>query len=457
LAGADFTKKALLAATLLVSVRLLPPSTFGDYMFLLSFYQVFSVLAGAGIATILVREVAQKGSDQPGLILGAALSRLAYIVPTAIVMYLAMIAARYPARYYGPLLMMVALLGTRGFSENLIAIFQGDHDQISCGKVGVVQSVVTLGAVAVVCVTSKQLIHILAGHVVGAIVSGVYGFVLLVRSRRRSLESGFAAGFRTASFLLKDGLWMNCGSFLSSAYNRVDVLLLRRFATSEAVAMYTAPYRLLDITQIIPASVMGVLLPRFCHDDLATRLPEKKILRLLLVLAFALVVTVTLAGGWIVLVLLGNKYRDSAPVLRILVWAAVPMYWNFYLNSRLIAYRLEKLMTGAAVLALLLNISLNLLLIPRFGLYACAVVTVVTEFGLLGVNLFFLAKHHDLGMPEYSWRLGMAGFLLFAFFLSWTRGTVATRWMGLALLLAGSAVLPIFRSDFATGFWRKEA
>lgn len=452
LGAADFSRKALLAATVLLCARFLPPRAFGDYIFLLSFYQIFAVLGAAGLPSNLLRAVARGRRSGMRIGFASVLARLVYIVPTAALMYVVMRLLGFSHEYFPALGMLVLMMVVRGAGENVAFIFQGNEDQISCAKVGVTQSAVTLLASLAICLTSKNLLMLIGAHVLGGFASAMYGFVLLRFKGPQSQESGLMISDETCS-LLKESHWLNAGAFVASVYNRIDVLLLRRLLTSEAVAVYGVPYRILDLTQIVPSSLTATILPNLCRNGETTNWGityPRTVMRFLLVIAFCLILIVTMSAPAITFLFFGAKYRGSIPVLQILIWATVPMFWNFVLNAQLIANSFDRAILYTAGIALTVNVSLNLLLIPKFGYLACAAVTLITEFALLGANLRFVSRLGAAAWPENLGRLAITTALVAGFCLSWTRASVGFSLIGAVLLLLVLLSMPLSWSDFST-------
>jgi O-antigen/teichoic acid export membrane protein len=449
LGAADFGRKGLLAVTVLLCARFLQPRTFGDYIFLLSFYQIFAVLAGAGLPSSLLRAVARSKRSGMRFAFASVFARLVYILPASALMYVVVWLMGFSAQYFLALGLLVLMMVVRGAAENVTFIFQGREDQISCAKVGVSQSAVTLLATLAVCLTSKDLLPLIGAHVLGGLASATYGFVLLRSKSFQRPESGTI--FSETRSLLKESHWLNAGAFIASTYNRIDVLLLRRLLTSEAVAVYAAPYRILDLTQILPSSLIATILPSLCRkgEENSGITHPQTAMRFLMVTAFCLVVAVTVTAPWITYLLFGSKYQRSIPVIQILIWATVPMFWNLVLNAQLIAQSFDRAILYAASIALAVNVGLNLLLIPRFGYMACAAVTVVTEFALLGANVYFLSKIHASVLPEHFGRLVIVAALIASFCLCWCLTGVRYLPAAAGLLLFGALSAPVFRGDFA--------
>jgi O-antigen/teichoic acid export membrane protein len=448
LGAADFSRKALLAGTVVLCARFLSHTTFGDYVFLLSFYQVFSVLGGSGLPNCLVRTAARTRDRGMILAIASVLARLAYIVPTALLMYFVMGVMGLSGKYFSTVGLLVLMMVVRGAAENVGFVFQGNEDQSSCAKIGVSQAAITLIFTLIVCATSKNLLLLIGAHVVGGFVSASYGFVLL---RLKSLHQSVSMGpiIAEARALLRESHWLNAGAFVASAYNRVDVMLLRRFLTSDAVAVYGAPYRMLDITQIVPSSLMGTILPKLCRGESNQQSQHPRAaMRFLWVAALLIIIIGTLAAPSVMLLLFGPQYQSSTLLLQILLWATLPMFWNFALNAQLIAHSFDRAILYAASAALFVNVGLNLLLIPRIGSTGCAIVSVVTELVLLGINICFVSRIGATAAPEHLKRLIASTVLTASFCLCWLTGTRHPATLG-ALLVLAVFLLPIFRRDFS--------
>lgn len=446
LGAADFSKKALLAATVLICARFLPRPVFGDYMFLLSFYQVFAVLAGAGIPNALVRQVARHAGENLQLFAHSILARVVYVILVAALMYGVVLLAGYPARYQPLIFLMGWLMAFRGATENAISIFQAQDDQLTCAKISLVQSFVALAGTLIVCLRSKTLFGLIGVLVIAALASSVVSIVALYAKSQSSTTLDHSQS--TVRSMIRDSGWLNGGAFLASAYNRIDVLLLRRLANAEAVAAYSAPYRLLDLTQILPSSVMGVLLPRLCRprDGKGHDVEFSKVLRYLLVLALLVIAIVTFGARAFTKLLLGSGYISSTLCLQMLVLAVFPMFWNFALNSKLIAIGYDRAIVWSAAVALTCNVVLNIALIPRYGFLACAAITFVTELSLLTMNIFLITRRGEHAMPDALLRLLFSTGCIAAFWLLWISDFARPWAVGLAVL--GIISAPVFRRDF---------
>jgi O-antigen/teichoic acid export membrane protein len=115
----------------------------------------------------------------------------------------------------------------------------------------------------------------------------------------------------------------------------------------------------------------------------------------------------------------------------------------------LIAHRAERFLTGSAVTALIVNVGLNLAVIPRYGALGAAVTTVVTECAVLTANLFFLSRMESWHLPKANGRIIAAVIALAVFCALWSTSNITQQSLALVILAAGMVLAPIRRTDLA--------
>ena len=103
------------------------------------------------------------------------------------------------------------------------------------------------------------------------------------------------------------------------------------------------------------------------------------------------------AGFWyfsngIITLIYGEKFYPSISVLNILVFAFFLFFMNFLLSNILITSGREKLNAWNLVIATVLNILLNLALIPEYGAEGAAWATVFCEGGLVVAMILQIKK-----------------------------------------------------------------
>lgn len=182
------------------------------------------------------------------------------------------------------------------------------------------------------------------------------------------------------------------GLVLSALYFRVDVFLLERWTSVEAVGLYSAAFRLVDALRLAPAAVLAVVLPRLFGTRDA---PFARDLALGLT-TFALVVTAVAwpLAPWIMRVAYGEAYAGAAFTLQVLLLSFPLLSLNYGLTHQLIGWNRQRDYARICGLALMVNLALNAWLIPRMGGVGAAWSTLGTEIALSIACLIALQRAH---------------------------------------------------------------
>ena len=108
--------------------------------------------------------------------------------------------------------------------------------------------------------------------------------------------------------------------------------------------------------------------------------------------ALLIAIPTTFLADWLIQVLYGENFQDSAIVLKIYIWTFVFASLGVASSHWLVAENLEKYALIRSLLGAILNISLNWYLIPIYGITGAAYATLITQ--LFVSYLFFgFSKH----------------------------------------------------------------
>jgi O-antigen/teichoic acid export membrane protein len=175
----------------------------------------------------------------------------------------------------------------------------------------------------------------------------------------------------------RDVFPIGAGIVLSALYFRIDLLLVETWHGTEPVALYNAAFRLVETVRLFPAAVLAVTLPSLCRAT-DTR-PLRRVAAA--VSLFAVVVTPILwaAAGWGVPIIYGASYTAAVPAFRILILSLPLMSLNFALTHQLIGWDGQRAYAVICAVALIVNLLLNVFMIPALSIEGAAWATVWTE------------------------------------------------------------------------------
>lgn len=185
--------------------------------------------------------------------------------------------------------------------------------------------------------------------------------------------------------VLKQSLPFALLVLLMASYNRLDPVLLQRFSPAGMgnynAGIYAGAFRLLDALTMIAYLVSVPLLPIFSRmtqmqASLATELRDTVWRMFSLVMVFAVTAACMLSSldnEWMAL-LYDDHVEDYAAVFCIVVFCIIPIATTYVFGTLLTAAGRLRQLNCFAALTLLLNVLLNVLLIPTWGAVgsACA-------------------------------------------------------------------------------------
>ena len=202
------------------------------------------------------------------------------------------------------------------------------------------------------------------------------------------------------SFLMIDGFRM--------LLDNTDVLMIGRLLEPDAVAVYFAVIRTAGLVAFISFSIIALAVPKFAElHSTGTRQELQKLVSNVIQLIFwpSLLGAVALALlGPFVLSLFGAGFEVGYPTMLVVLTGLV-------LRSATIPVEYLLIMTGhhrdtmlVYALAAVANIGLNVLLIPRFGIFGAAIATYTAM--LSGNFCLYLLVRKRLGLNAFVFPLG---------------------------------------------------
>ncbi len=382
---AQLVTAGLTAFLTLYLTRALGPGAFGRFSLAVSVVGVLLVLADGGVAASASRFIAEHRSDGAtgSRILGDALTiKLASgIVVSGLLFGLAAPVAgvfgdhllTWPLRGVA-----IALLGQSImmlYSNALVSVQRNGANLALYATESITETVASVALVLLGGGAAGAAFGRAVGYIVGALAS------VLLASRvfqRRALTpkvpdrrlSGEMMRYAGVLFIVS-GAW--------TLFSQIDILLIGVFVGSAQVGFFSAPLRLCTVLHYPGLAVQNSVAPRLARrpghaPDVRSFMTS---LRWLTVLQAAMVAPALVWATPIIHLLLGPDFAESAPVLRALtpflffqgLGPLVSVGVNFLGESR---HRI-----GIAIGAFLVDLALDVILIPRIGALGGAIATSV--------------------------------------------------------------------------------
>jgi len=377
--------------TVAVLARRLEVEAFGGYNFLFTFIFFFLSFNDLGIPTTLLREITQTPARTEELVQNMIGLRLVMAIVSIGVGWAVVTWLDLPPGYRLAQLVFLLILPIQAIGTPYVIL----HSRIQIGRVVAAELTTRLVGFAVMMAAianGQGLLWVVAALVIGE----VAGAALVLSMTWRVVRPAPRFDLPVWREVVRMSLPLSGTSLLVAILNRVDMVLLQKMSPSAdvgltRVAHYGSAYRVPNLAERVPQMAMSTIFPMMISlaaTDIAAlrRLYRKSSLQLAAV-ALPMVAVVTVAAPYIVRVWMGPEYAPVVPLMRVLIWASALLYVALPPANLLIALRRQRINFWMMIPATLLNIALNLLLIPSFGALGAAWAT-VAAYGFLAIGYF---------------------------------------------------------------------
>jgi PST family polysaccharide transporter len=230
---------------------------------------------------------------------------------------------------------------------------------------------------------------------------------------------------------------------------RIDQVMLHNMVNDSTLGQYVAAVRVSEMFEMLPAALIASLVPILsisANDHEAFRAYLDRTFRYFMVLACAVCLVITTGAGYIVNLLYGKQFAAAIPLLAVLIWSEVSIFFAAVVMNAIVARNLQKYLLVPTAVGALSNVALNLYLIPRYAALGAAWATLISySLAWLVVPLAF-RQARALVMEGLRWAIPALTVALGALWLArFVPGSAVVKFVaGVSLYIAGIAAARLF-------------
>ena len=379
--------------------RYLGQESFGLYVTALAFFLFFISIGDWGLYQTMTREISRPDSDEEKIIsnvagLRVAVSLLVVVLAPAIIFFLP-----YPNELKIALIIVSFAFFFASFTQLLVGLYQKrlKMDRVAFAELGgkVLQVILVFIGVKLDLGFNFIISTLLA--------TMAFNFFVVFLISRKFVKFRLSFDFDYWKKFLSQAMPIGLSVIVTFVYFKADSIILSLMRPPADVGVYGAAYKIIENLSFFPSMIVGLTMPLFAYNIFTNRkkfeLIANKNFKVFVILVLPLVVGTTLLSEGIINLIAGPEFTGSAPVLRIIIFSIAFIFFGHLFNNILIAAKLQKKLFWALLVAAIFNLTLNLLLIPKYSYIATAYISVATEFlvVLFGIlitwrNLKFIPK-----------------------------------------------------------------
>lgn len=362
--------------------RYLQPQQFGLYNYALTFVALFSPLAKIGLDEIVVRNCVSNPSCKHEILGTAFILKLISGFLT-LTLTLGVISLVEPNDVVTRWLVGITAAGTifQAF-ETIDFWFQSQLESkyTVWAKNGAFW-LLSIGKIVLIQIEAPLIAFACAG--LAEIVLNTVGLIIIYQATGNSIKQ-WHSSIQYAKKLLKDSWPLTLSGVTVLIYSKIDQFMLGALlADKSELGFYAVAVKLAEVFDFLPVIIYASLLPKLTEIKLNSN--EQYVKRfqnyfdLMLVLWLLIAVPLSL-GASLIVSLYGESYAPAATILSIYVWAQFGTNFGVARNAFIIIEDKLKLSLYLSAFGAVLNIVLNIYLIPNFGAIGATIATLITYF-----------------------------------------------------------------------------
>jgi len=380
------------------AARLLGATGYGDYVLVSTMVIVATTIANFGMRPMIIRMVSREKERAATLLSNVLAVRLAF----AGAIYLGLIAFASLAGYPKEIRTLVVIGGLATLfncvQDALDAVMIAFERMQALGLFIVLSSLVFTTTGIAVLWFGYGLVWLFS---VNAAVEALFVLISGCFIWSRLARFGFSLDFAVVKSVLVGGFPFFITILFGFTDTKVDVLMLSLVSgpidNRLAIGYYGPAHTILMTILLLPRSVNTALVPvvsqkLYIEPDVVRNLVEKATKVIMITVSLPLILLTSLFSEHLVRLILGPQFLPTATALAVLGWAYAFQAMNLPSHSVLGSTKELKAFLPLLAISFVLNITLNLVLIPRYSYVGAAMGSVVVYSVGFFTRFYFLEK-----------------------------------------------------------------
>lgn len=425
---------------LMYAARYLGPESYGIITFALAFTLIFGILSDLGLSQYTVRELSKDKSLANKYISNAIAIKIITSIITFFIIIITINLINYSQTTINVVYFIALYVLFNSFTQLFYSVFQS-YEKMEYQAIGIILNnllLLTMGLLAIYYQMDVIFFAIL--YFLTSLIILIYAVTICIW---KFIFPKIEFNLNFWKLILSESIFFVLAMIFTEIYFNIDSVMLSFMVNNEAVGFYNASYRLIFVLLFIPSvliiSMFPIMSKHFKSAKNLLKIEYEKIFKYLFIISLLILVLGFLFADKIILTIYGNTFIPSIKALQILV-CVIPVIFITYLFGNLLGainkQRIVAIITGVSAI---LNILLNIILIPKFSYLGASLATVLTEICVFMLMFIYISRFfHTISIKNYILKplIGASILAISIYFI------IPINWM-LALILGLIFYIPI--------------
>lgn len=353
--------------------RYLGPANFGLLNYVFSFVGLFGFMSSLGVESIANREIVKDHSNK-NVIIGTSF----YLKIFGSLMAILTIFIFANLTTHDPILLGLIMMYSLTFVFSAFGIIETYFQSQVLSKypaiITIIAGIISAILKVIIMYLGFGIIWLTAVYVLESLVV-TCGLLFFFIYNGHSIKE-WVFNRKLGIIILKDS-WPLMISFVAfSIYMKIDQVMIKNMIGNEQTGIYAVASKLSEFWYFIPSAICASVFPALINAKKTSaelyKIRLKKLYSLMFWLSLLVAIFTTIFAHLIIYILFGNQYIEAVTTLRIYIWAGIGSSVTYALTYYLISENQTKVSAIATVVGAIINIIMNLILIPKYGINGAA-------------------------------------------------------------------------------------
>lgn len=397
----DIVAKFFAALISIIIIRTLSVIDYSEYTYFFSISSFVSGILGSGIGlayTSYAVELREEKENADAL-LYESLKKVLFVAYPAISVICFLGILYFVGGSYNTLMFGILYGMLLSFNQINIVFFQARKQYVTAGVVSNIKSILLSVMLALVMVNEwGNLLIVYVVYIISIV--GSIAFTEHMIGRMTINAKSEKCDKNLLKYMVKDSVWTILYMLVISAFNQVDVMMLKTFSNEIAVANYGVAYKYYTLVISLLPAIQVVLRVNSSGIEMRNAVDRKmRVLSWLkksTPLSFLLLIIGIMGANILFPYINGEQYNDAIVAFNVLMVGASLSYITAPNVSIMVGAKKQKILFLLSICSFLINVVGNYIFIPIGGIVAASMTTVIAHFILNGGStLYLIVKGKD--------------------------------------------------------------
>lgn len=385
--------------------RYLGPEQYGIMNYVISYVTLFTIISGFGLTNIEIRELSRVPEERD-VIMGTCFrlrllfATLGYLlIVVTIIVFKTDVFTSTMILVYGLVLYTGCFEIIRNYFTSIVKNKYVVKSEIARTIIGACIKIVLLWVKApleyFIIATMFDTILVASGYI-------------LSYQKEVGRLSDWKFYSKKVSFFVKEAFPLLLSGAAVIIYQRIDQVMIGNMVNKESVGYFATAGRFLEIILFLPQILSQTVTPIIVKTKKNSTHTEylfkaKQFVSIVVWVSIIMSLFVSFSAYWLIILTFGQKYILAVPVLQVLAFKTIGSALSSSGGQLIIIEKKQKWAVIRNLLGCVVCVSLNMLLIPKFGIVGSAYVTIITVLvsGCFA-NLLIPPYHHIFKIEMYA-------------------------------------------------------